>query len=110
MPYGDRWKAHRQLFHSEFNPSAVVRHQPAQLSGAYNFLVRLLNEPDDFISHLRQYAPLPHPPWLLDPLLMRRQYDRFGDIVGYVWHTGAAKGRPVRKHGGDRAARDGVHW
>ena len=56
MPYGERWKERRKIFHQEFNTTAAAKHRPAELSGARDLLGRLLDTPNDFMNHLRQYA------------------------------------------------------
>ncbi|KZP21392.1 cytochrome P450 [Athelia psychrophila] len=42
MPYGDNWRAHRQVFQSEFNIRTGILHHPQQTHGAHELLVRLL--------------------------------------------------------------------
>ncbi|KAJ8689905.1 hypothetical protein PTI98_012762 [Pleurotus ostreatus] len=56
MPYGDRWRAHRKMFHTQFQPSSVSQFWPIQLKEAHAILRRLLDEPDALIDHLRLNA------------------------------------------------------
>ncbi|KAF4566361.1 hypothetical protein EYR36_011787 [Pleurotus pulmonarius] len=56
MPYGDRWRAHRKTFHTQFQPSSVSQFWPIQLKEAHAILRRLLDEPDALIDHLRLNA------------------------------------------------------
>jgi len=56
MPYGEYWREHRRLFHQEFHPTATLRYRPQEVKGTHQLLRRLLNTPDDWMSHLRQYV------------------------------------------------------
>ncbi|KAF8641794.1 hypothetical protein AX16_009776 [Volvariella volvacea WC 439] len=56
MPYGDFWRKHRKLFHQEFHPAAIVRYQPHEIKATKDMLVRLLDDPDDFLEHFRHMA------------------------------------------------------
>ncbi|KDQ23377.1 hypothetical protein PLEOSDRAFT_1049198 [Pleurotus ostreatus PC15] len=53
---GDRWRAHRKMFHTQFQPSSVSQFWPIQLKEAHAILRRLLDEPDALIDHLRLNA------------------------------------------------------
>ncbi|KAL0071024.1 hypothetical protein AAF712_001582 [Marasmius tenuissimus] len=53
MPYGPRWKAHRTMFHRQFQPSVVSAFWPIQLKEAHKLIRRLLSDPGNFINHLR---------------------------------------------------------
>ncbi|PIL32001.1 cytochrome P450 [Ganoderma sinense ZZ0214-1] len=53
MGYGTRWRQIRRAFHEHFHGGVVRQYQPAQLSGARNFLTRLLVNPDSFVQDLR---------------------------------------------------------
>ncbi|KAK0211153.1 cytochrome P450 [Desarmillaria ectypa] len=53
MPYGDRWKAHRKIFHTHFQSSVVSVYWPIQLKEAHKLLRRLLHEPEELLEHLR---------------------------------------------------------
>ncbi|PCH43276.1 cytochrome P450 [Wolfiporia cocos MD-104 SS10] len=56
MGYGDRWRERRRIFHQHFHPSAALQHRPKALKGARVLLYRLLETPDDFMTHLRHMA------------------------------------------------------
>ncbi|KAI1797845.1 CyP450 monooxygenase [Ganoderma leucocontextum] len=53
MGYGTKWRQIRRAFHEHFHGGVVRQYQSAQLSGARNFLTRLLANPDNFVQHLR---------------------------------------------------------
>lgn len=53
MPYGERWKAHRKIFHAHFQSSVVSVYWPIQLKEAHKLLRRLLHEPEELLEHLR---------------------------------------------------------
>jgi cytochrome P450 len=44
---------HRALFHKEFQPPGLSRHRPAMIDATRRLLVRLLDTPAEFNSHLR---------------------------------------------------------
>lgn len=54
FPYGNYWRDHRRLFHSEFNIRGVSWHHPQQTHGAHGFLQRLLAQPNQWQDILRQ--------------------------------------------------------
>ncbi|KAF5381630.1 hypothetical protein D9615_005548 [Tricholomella constricta] len=56
MPYGERWKAHRRMFHRQFQQSVAPAHWPVQRKEAHALLRRILDSPDDLIDHLRHNA------------------------------------------------------
>jgi hypothetical protein len=47
-------RAHRRLFHDQFNPTAVLRFRPQTIEASHMFLQLLLDAPEDFVSHIRQ--------------------------------------------------------
>ncbi|KAF8066895.1 cytochrome P450 [Lyophyllum atratum] len=53
MPYGERWKAHRRMFHRQFQQSVAPVHWPVQRKEAHALMRRLLDSPGDLIEHLR---------------------------------------------------------
>ncbi|KAF5366998.1 hypothetical protein D9758_003981 [Tetrapyrgos nigripes] len=53
MPYGPRWKAHRTMFHRQFQSSVVSSFRPTQLKEVHKLIRRMLHEPEDLINHLR---------------------------------------------------------
>lgn len=70
-PIGERWKAHRKIFHAHFQASVVSVYWPIQLKEAHKLLRRLLHEPEELLEHLRQCVSLliPKRPYLIDVLL-----------------------------------------
>jgi len=53
MPYGNEWRMHRKMFLQEFNPSTVTRYHPQEIKYTHKLLKRLLENPDDFMTHIR---------------------------------------------------------
>lgn len=56
LPYGDRWRSHRRMFHQEFNATASRRFRPDQLNAVHHFLNKLLDSPEKFMRHIRHLA------------------------------------------------------
>ncbi|KZT03231.1 cytochrome P450 [Laetiporus sulphureus 93-53] len=56
MGYGDRWRERRRVFHQHFHLTAALQYRPRALKGARTLLRRLLENPDDFMIHLRHMA------------------------------------------------------
>ncbi|KAK0234561.1 cytochrome P450 [Armillaria nabsnona] len=54
MEYGMR--AQRRLFQREFNPIAVERYHQCELKATHELLMRLLEDPNKFIKHIRHLA------------------------------------------------------
>ncbi|KAI3598052.1 cytochrome p450 [Moniliophthora roreri] len=54
MEYGAR--AQRRLFQQEFHPTAAERFQPLETQVTHTFLRRLLDQPNDFVAHIRHLA------------------------------------------------------
>ncbi|KAG6840387.1 hypothetical protein C0991_007048, partial [Blastosporella zonata] len=52
----ERWKAHRRMFHRQFQQSVAPVHWPIQRKEAHALLRRLLYSPQDLIEHLRHNA------------------------------------------------------
>ena len=52
LPYGDRWRLHRRLFHQAFNMNAAMTFRPTQMKKAHELIINLMNTPDDFMTHL----------------------------------------------------------
>ena len=48
------WQRHRRQFHRMFHKGAVVNYQPVQLDHAQRLLQRLVDDPEQFVSHIRQ--------------------------------------------------------
>ncbi|EKM55855.1 uncharacterized protein PHACADRAFT_209373 [Phanerochaete carnosa HHB-10118-sp] len=53
MPYGDKWREHRRLFHQQFRPATVHTYHPKLLEEARKLLPRLLFQLGDFMQPLR---------------------------------------------------------
>ncbi|TFK35043.1 cytochrome P450 [Crucibulum laeve] len=53
MRYGSRWKQHRRMFNSNFNPAASAEYKPAHIKEARALLGRLLVDGQGFMHHLR---------------------------------------------------------
>ncbi|KAJ7467798.1 cytochrome P450 [Mycena galericulata] len=53
MKYGDRWRAHRKMFHEAFNVGASKRFHPQQRVAAHEFLRRISHDPENVMGHLR---------------------------------------------------------
>ncbi|KAF8868343.1 cytochrome P450 [Infundibulicybe gibba] len=52
-PYGANWRLRRRMFHAQYNKSVVKKYQPIQEREASRFLARLLDSPQDLVSHIR---------------------------------------------------------
>ncbi|KAF9223646.1 cytochrome P450 [Gyrodon lividus] len=53
LPYGDRWRLHRRLFHQAFNMNAASSFRPIQMEKAHELTMNLLMAPDNFPAHLQ---------------------------------------------------------
>ena len=60
LPYGDVWRASRRMFTKHFNPSNPNINQPREIIYVRRFLGQLLQNPDDFMPHVRTYVPIYH--------------------------------------------------
>lgn len=56
MPYGSDWRIHRRLFQQTLNSRAALRFRPQVLNASREVLRRLLDRPEDFMTHLRYMA------------------------------------------------------
>ncbi|EAU87054.2 O-methylsterigmatocystin oxidoreductase [Coprinopsis cinerea okayama7 len=56
MPYGERWKAHRKMFHQEFQQVAVPSYSATHEHQAKLLARRLLRSPQNLRDHLRLNA------------------------------------------------------
>ncbi|KAF9473301.1 cytochrome P450 [Pholiota conissans] len=56
MRYGDRWKKHRRMFHSQFQQSMVSKYWDIQRKEAHMLLHRLLQSPENLHCHLQRNA------------------------------------------------------
>ena len=96
MPYGNRWRTHRRLFHRFFNVSTVERFDPRLFKGIRSFLKRLAESPEDFADHTRLYVAF----WLRSEpkaraLTSRQKARRFTYPLYRIWHRGRLSGRQV---------------
>ncbi|KAJ7671571.1 cytochrome P450 [Mycena polygramma] len=56
MPYGEKWRQYRRLFHQHFRQDAAVEFRPIQLRKIHDSLGNLLNTPEDFSAHMKSLA------------------------------------------------------
>ncbi|KJA26057.1 hypothetical protein HYPSUDRAFT_347562 [Hypholoma sublateritium FD-334 SS-4] len=56
MPYTDRWRRHRRMFHQYFQPRKLSEYYPSQSKMTIGLLDQLSRSPDNFASHIRQYV------------------------------------------------------
>jgi len=52
LPYGDRWRLHRRLFHQAFQLSVVPSFRPIQMRKSHDLIMRLLSNPHNCSEHL----------------------------------------------------------
>ncbi|KAH7928202.1 cytochrome P450 [Leucogyrophana mollusca] len=52
LRYGDRWRAHRKMFHQVFRAEAVTTYHSLQTQKAHQLVRDLLDSPENFIRHL----------------------------------------------------------
>lgn len=58
MSYNDEYKLHRRVFMGILGPGALQKFNRVQEYASRKLLERILNEPEDFVDHLRLYVPL----------------------------------------------------
>ena len=51
MKYNERYKQYRKLSHQKMSARAVLEYRPIQEREALTFVVRLLDDPKEFIKH-----------------------------------------------------------
>ncbi|KII84599.1 hypothetical protein PLICRDRAFT_354147 [Plicaturopsis crispa FD-325 SS-3] len=56
VPYGERWRAMRRLFHRELHPQAAIQFRPLEIDATHDLLRRLGDTPDDFFAHITHMA------------------------------------------------------
>ncbi|EIN08748.1 cytochrome P450 [Punctularia strigosozonata HHB-11173 SS5] len=56
MPYGERWRQLRRIFHENFNPTAVTSFFPIQRRQRIDLLRRLHRSPHRFVEHFQHYV------------------------------------------------------
>uniref|UniRef100_A0A0W0FEP3 Cytochrome P450 n=1 Tax=Moniliophthora roreri TaxID=221103 RepID=A0A0W0FEP3_MONRR len=55
-PYGETWRQHRRIIQEGLRDSAVSEYLPVQMEKTREFLVNLLNDPNNFRAHIRTLA------------------------------------------------------
>ncbi|KAH9940664.1 cytochrome P450 [Amylocystis lapponica] len=55
LPYGKRWRDHREVFHQEFEKDTPA-HRPHEVAASRRLLKKLLDTPHNFSKHLRHAA------------------------------------------------------
>ncbi len=59
LPYGDRFRRYRRLFHSLIGNQAMIkRFYPSEELEARKLLRRILAKPDDLAAHVRKYVQI----------------------------------------------------
>ncbi|KAG2118453.1 cytochrome P450 [Suillus clintonianus] len=56
MPYGDRWRLHRRIFHQAFHQAAIPAYHDVQLRSAHKMLFSLLQEPSNYPCHFQMFT------------------------------------------------------
>ncbi|KAF8554406.1 cytochrome P450 [Imleria badia] len=56
VPYNDRWRLHRRLFHQAFRPEAALNYHPVQLQKARDLILNLLETPENYIAHVQTHS------------------------------------------------------
>ncbi|KAK7034643.1 hypothetical protein VNI00_012285 [Paramarasmius palmivorus] len=56
MKHGEQWRIRRRLFDQMFNPTASRSYHYQEARATRNLLKKLLNKPDELLSHLRHHA------------------------------------------------------
>ncbi|KAH7915619.1 cytochrome P450 [Hygrophoropsis aurantiaca] len=56
IPYSDRWRLHRRLFHQAFRPEASLTYHPMQIRKARELVSNLLEDPDNYGAHLQTHS------------------------------------------------------
>lgn len=54
-PYGEPWKKARRLLHQHLNPNVTPKYASLQTRHARILLQRLLEDPTNFLEHLKVY-------------------------------------------------------
>ncbi|KAG0708665.1 cytochrome P450 [Suillus ampliporus] len=56
LPYGDRWRLHRRIFHQAFRQDKIPAYHPVQLRSAHKMLSSLLQDPGNYSSHIQMFS------------------------------------------------------
>ncbi|KAG1809325.1 cytochrome P450 [Suillus subaureus] len=51
MPYGNRWRLHRRIFHQAFHQTAVPAYHATLLRSAHKMMFGLLRDPENYPNH-----------------------------------------------------------
>ena len=56
VPYGARMKRQREMIHRSFSSSSVLQFVPIQTQYVNRMLLRIIEDPDDLLQHIRRYS------------------------------------------------------
>ncbi|KAG2115237.1 cytochrome P450 [Suillus discolor] len=56
MPYGDRWRLHRRMFHQAFRQAEIPTYHALTLRSAHKMLFSLLQDPGNYPSHVKMFT------------------------------------------------------
>ncbi|KAG1883053.1 cytochrome P450 [Suillus subluteus] len=56
LPYGDRWRLHRRMFHQAFRPAEIPTYHALQLRSAHKMLFSILHDPGNYPSHAKMFG------------------------------------------------------
>ncbi|KAG1751275.1 cytochrome P450 [Suillus paluster] len=56
LPYSDRWRLHRRIFHQAFRSEAAPAFRPIQMRNAHNLVLNLLASPEEYGAHLHTFS------------------------------------------------------
>ncbi|KAG1880062.1 cytochrome P450 [Suillus subluteus] len=91
LPYGDRWRLHRRIYHRAFRQAEIPTYHPVQLRSAHKMLFSFLQDPNDYSRHFEMFSvsfilPITYdyePKAKDDPIvhIMERYLDRVNAIL-----------------------------
>ncbi|KAJ8583396.1 cytochrome P450 [Rhizopogon salebrosus TDB-379] len=55
LPYGERWRLQRRIFHQSLRPAAIPNYYPLLLRSARKMLFSFLQDPTSYTSHFQMY-------------------------------------------------------
>lgn len=56
--YGDKWREHRRIIHQQFHIGSLAKYHTVLSEESRKLLRRLLQAPERFIEHTKQFVPL----------------------------------------------------
>ncbi|KAG1842639.1 cytochrome P450 [Suillus subalutaceus] len=56
LPYGDRWRLHRRMFHQAFRQAEIPAYHALQLRSAHKMLFSFLQDPGNYPSHVKMFG------------------------------------------------------